>query len=170
MSATKRDLTKIMRVPLTMEILRNVFLQGMKLRAEVVSGLPADGVILRHYFDQATGFYWLTVQSETFEQIKTGGGIPALPIVCKSLAPELPLDDLTQMAYRAYGESTGNKNFRGEEMPAYHELPERIRAAWRAAVMAVAPDRIKSELPSAADLDATAEEAAIREATEEEAA
>ena len=112
-TATKRDLTKVMRVPLTAEILLNVFQQGMKLRAEVVSGLPADAVIVRHFFDQGTGFYWLTVQSETFKSIKTGGVIPVLPIVVRDLEPALP---------------------------------------------------------SAADLDAVAEEAAIREATEEKAA
>jgi len=41
--------------------------------------------------------------------------------------------DLAEGAYSAYGRSTGNKNFRGEEMPKWEDLPESIRAAWSAA-------------------------------------
>jgi hypothetical protein len=37
-------------------------------------------------------------------------------------------------AYAAYGLSMGNKNFRGEQMPMWEELPEAIRSAWKAAV------------------------------------
>jgi hypothetical protein len=37
-------------------------------------------------------------------------------------------------AYEAYAEQTGNKNFRGEEMPTFDELPEAIQLAWVAAV------------------------------------
>jgi hypothetical protein len=40
-------------------------------------------------------------------------------------------------AYRAYSVSTGNKNFRGEPMPAWADLPESIQAAWAAAVFQV---------------------------------
>ena len=42
-----------------------------------------------------------------------------------------------QQAYAAYSASTGNKNFRGEEMPAWEELPPAIQAAWNAAADAV---------------------------------
>ena len=41
-------------------------------------------------------------------------------------------------AYRAYAASTGNKNFRGEEMPAFDDLPFEIRTAWGASVRQVA--------------------------------
>lgn len=47
---------------------------------------------------------------------------------------DLQIEDLAKGAYRAYGQSTGNKNFRGEEMPKWEELPEPIRTAWKAAV------------------------------------
>lgn len=39
-------------------------------------------------------------------------------------------DGLAKGAYLAYGRSTGNKNFRGEEMPKWEDLPEAIRTAW----------------------------------------
>lgn len=45
--------------------------------------------------------------------------------------------DLAKLAYEAYGHSTGNKNFRGEEMPAWEILPEKIKHAWLAAAAAV---------------------------------
>jgi len=38
-------------------------------------------------------------------------------------------------AYAAYSAHTGNKNFRGEEMPAFDDLPEGIKGAWRAALV-----------------------------------
>ena len=41
---------------------------------------------------------------------------------------------LATCAYRAYAAVTDNKNFRGEEMPAFDALPEKIQEAWRAAV------------------------------------
>lgn len=42
--------------------------------------------------------------------------------------------DIAASAYRAYAASTGNKNFRGEPMPAFDDLPQAIRTAWEAAV------------------------------------
>jgi hypothetical protein len=36
-------------------------------------------------------------------------------------------------AYGAYAAVTDNKNFRGEDMPAFDALPEKIQEAWRAA-------------------------------------
>jgi len=45
-----------------------------------------------------------------------------------------PWRDIAASAYRAYAASTGNKNFRGEPMPAFNELPQAIRTAWEAAV------------------------------------
>lgn len=35
-----------------------------------------------------------------------------------------------QIAYTAYGRVTGFKNFQGNEMPTWNELPENIREAW----------------------------------------
>lgn len=43
-------------------------------------------------------------------------------------------DDLAGGAYVAYSLSTGNKNFRGEEMPGWYQLPEAIQTAWKEAV------------------------------------
>ncbi len=42
--------------------------------------------------------------------------------------------DIAVSAYRAYAASTGNKNFRGEPMPAFDDLTQAIKTAWEAAV------------------------------------
>lgn len=41
--------------------------------------------------------------------------------------------EIAELAYRAYAASTGNKNFRGDPMPAFADLPRPIRTAWEAA-------------------------------------
>lgn len=46
-------------------------------------------------------------------------------------------EDLAQIAYRAYGETTDFKNFRGEPMPEWENLGDRIQSAWIAATEAV---------------------------------
>lgn len=38
-----------------------------------------------------------------------------------------------RIAYTAYGRVTDFKNFRGEPMPKFDDLPENIRQAWQAA-------------------------------------
>ena len=38
-----------------------------------------------------------------------------------------------RIAYIAYGRVTGFKNFRGDPMPAFDDLPDQIRQAWEAA-------------------------------------
>lgn len=52
----------------------------------------------------------------------------------QSATPGFAWSDIAASAYRAYAASTGNKNFRGEPMPAFDALPEPIRVAWEAAV------------------------------------
>ena len=44
-----------------------------------------------------------------------------------------PWSDIAASAYRAYAASTGNKDFRGEPMPAFEDLPRPIQVAWEAA-------------------------------------
>ena len=44
---------------------------------------------------------------------------------------------LATLAYVSYGKSTGNKNFRGEEMPTFDALPDAIKKAWIAAATTV---------------------------------
>jgi hypothetical protein len=41
------------------------------------------------------------------------------------------------VAYAAYGSVTGNKNFRGDPMPDWYQLPDKIREAWVKAAQAV---------------------------------
>lgn len=45
--------------------------------------------------------------------------------------------DMAASAYRAYAHSTGNKNFRGDPMPALEDLPDAIKTAWNAATRQV---------------------------------
>lgn len=44
------------------------------------------------------------------------------------------LTELAESAYYAYGKTTDFKNFQGNPMPEWKELPLRIVAAWKAAV------------------------------------
>lgn len=46
--------------------------------------------------------------------------------------------NLAREAYDAYGAVTDHKNFRGEPMPAFDDLPPTIKEAWRAAASRVA--------------------------------
>jgi hypothetical protein len=41
------------------------------------------------------------------------------------------------MAYEAYGEITGHRNFQGDPMPEWDDLPSTIKAAWAAAAATV---------------------------------
>jgi len=43
------------------------------------------------------------------------------------------LDDVARAMYAAYGETTGNKNYLGNPMPAWAGLGEVIQRAWLAA-------------------------------------
>ena len=50
--------------------------------------------------------------------------------------PEQDLPTLAQIAYEAYGDVTGGKNYQGLPMPEWAALPAQIKAAWNAAVNA----------------------------------
>jgi len=57
--------------------------------------------------------------------------------LCEGIAEECvdaPLDFYAKTAYNSYGRTTKFKNFRGDPMPAWDDLPEQIRTAWRASV------------------------------------
>ncbi len=47
------------------------------------------------------------------------------------------IDHLAREAYDAYGEVTDHKNYRGEPMPLWKDLGEKIQDAWRAAAARV---------------------------------
>ena len=53
---------------------------------------------------------------------------------------------IAEIAYNAYAKVTDNKNFRGDEMPLFQDLGEKIQNAWIAAVSAV-------RMPRLADLE-----------------
>lgn len=55
------------------------------------------------------------------------------------------MTDRAKIAYLAYGKTPGNKNFRGEEMPKFEDLPEKIQLAWANAAQAVANDVAKQQ-------------------------
>lgn len=45
--------------------------------------------------------------------------------------------ELALIAYTAYGQTTDFKNFQGNPMPAWQDLPDKIQEAWIASVQAV---------------------------------
>lgn len=48
--------------------------------------------------------------------------------------------EFAHSAYKAYGEEAGWKNFRGDPMPAWEDLPENIRKYWAAATVQIISD------------------------------
>lgn len=44
---------------------------------------------------------------------------------------------IAQDAYEAYADSVDNKNVRGDEMPAWDDLPTSVQNAWKLAAEAV---------------------------------
>lgn len=47
--------------------------------------------------------------------------------------------ELAKMAYDAYSESVGGKAFNGDPLPAFKDVPERIKYAWDKAALAIVP-------------------------------
>lgn len=56
----------------------------------------------------------------------------------------MTLGELAREAYKAYGESTGGKNYQGLPMPEWEDLGAEIQTAWVSAVAAVI-DRISEK-------------------------
>lgn len=50
-----------------------------------------------------------------------------------------------QRGYEGYAASTGGKTFDGRDMPTWEALPERIKEAWRAAIVAAVDSPPKHE-------------------------
>lgn len=59
-----------------------------------------------------------------------------MPLNLSPRRPEKTIE-LAETAYRAYAAVTSWKNFRGDPMPQWTELPQQIQNAWRASVEAV---------------------------------
>ncbi len=57
-------------------------------------------------------------------------------------------DTLGRTAYAAYGKTTDNKNYQGNEMPAFDDLPENIKTAWENAAAAVAAAVGRADAPN----------------------
>lgn len=51
---------------------------------------------------------------------------------------EINWKNVAELGYKAYSASTNNKNFRGEEMPKFEDLPPAIVEAWIAAAKEIA--------------------------------
>jgi len=58
---------------------------------------------------------------------------------------------LAKAAYQTYGQATGGKNYRGEPMPAWADLGDKIQGAWRAASAAVVARFVLGEPPNDAE-------------------
>lgn len=113
-----RDCSRVRRFPITMELLMDIFTTGQTVHAEIVEGIPKDSMIVRHHYDNATGFYWITVQNDSFEPVKQGDVIPVLQITVKNIEPEragLPsAEDLDAVA----AEQAAANATAGEAVPA----------------------------------------------------
>lgn len=59
-------------------------------------------------------------------------GGPVFCVACPVMTTTTP-ESRARIAYIAYGKVTGFKNFRGDPMPEFEDLPETIREAWEAA-------------------------------------
>lgn len=46
----------------------------------------------------------------------------------------MSFEEIAKSAYMAYSASTNNLDFRGEEMPAFKNLPKEIQIAWECGV------------------------------------
>jgi hypothetical protein len=78
----------------------------------------------------------------------------------KSIRPLVTLADqfdLARAAYLRYGAVTEFKNFRGDPMPAFDELPDKIKAAWVAATDPTASPYTNSYNPENTTIDPTAD-------------
>ena len=57
-------------------------------------------------------------------------------------------ETLAALAYDAYGGTTDHKNYQGNPMPAWADLPPKIKAAWIAATKAIVASGANVTLPS----------------------
>jgi hypothetical protein len=65
--------------------------------------------------------------------------------------------EFAKIAYAAYGRTVQQKNFRGEPMPSWEDLPVEIHRAWSAAASAVAVATLAATSPSPVKLVAAAD-------------
>jgi hypothetical protein len=55
------------------------------------------------------------------------------------------VSEQAKRGYEGYAASTGGKTFDGRDMPQWNELPDRIKEAWRAAIVAAVDTPPKDE-------------------------
>lgn len=67
-------------------------------------------------------------------QLITGRAPPSIQAMVATATPEPP--DLARQLYEAYGDRVGWRSVTGAQMPAWGDLPERIRDAWGASAAA----------------------------------
>ena len=91
--------------------------------------------------DQQTAtLYTLLNQPNSDEQLRIVVNLICHTILANTLSnnkePSLMFDwkNLAERSYTAYGQVTSFKNFKGDPMPEFDELPETIQEAWIAAV------------------------------------
>lgn len=77
---------KILRIPC--ELLLNMFAVGLKSMHEVIAGVPADARIVNVHHGWPNDIDIL-LESEEFEAVPEGHGVPYLSITVRSFAPEL---------------------------------------------------------------------------------
>lgn len=53
---------------------------------------------------------------------------------------------LAVIGYQAYGDAAGWKNYQGNPMPTWEELPEAIKSYWSAAALKIAQQTISNRV------------------------
>ena len=72
------------------------------------------------------------------------------------------MSERAKAAYAAYGEVVGWKNFKGDPMPQFSELPEAIQQAWDAACEGALRHWLNNEFDTAIQDDKRVEVEALR--------
>ncbi len=72
------------------------------------------------------------------------------------------MSERAKAAYAAYGEVVGWKNFRGDPMPQFNELPDVIQQAWDGACEGALRHWLDNEFKDAVNDDALVEKNAAR--------
>jgi hypothetical protein len=58
----------------------------------------------------------------------------------------IPSTEFARIGYTAYCTAVGGKAFNGDDLPAFDDIPQRIKDAWAVAGTAIA-DRVREETP-----------------------
>jgi hypothetical protein len=82
-----KDPRKVKRFPIADLALLQIFATGNEVHVKVTHGFPPDSQMVRHYYDRDLHSYFIVVQSETFDIVKSGQTIPMGVIAVANVPP-----------------------------------------------------------------------------------